>query len=51
MAILALIAIWFVISAFVGVLLGVVIHHMSDDDTLPNGGRKRNALPRGAAAQ
>ena len=44
MAILELIAIWFVISIVVGVLLGITIHRMSHDAPdapLKDDGRKR----------
>ena len=46
MAILAFIALGFIISAFIGVLLGIVIHHMSTDGLVTDGGRKPNVLHR-----
>ena len=41
MAILELIAIWFVISVVVSVLLGMAINRMGDASHLSNRGRKR----------
>ncbi len=43
-AILEIFALWFVISAIVGLLLGMAIHRIDHDASLPNGSGKRDVL-------